>query len=120
MCGRRVGVRFVEGVDYTDSFDWFLFYAVDVLWRTDTHRFQNRRHDVNHMVKLRADPAGITDVTGPRNRQALSRAAEVGGDLFGPPERRIEGPRPGNRHVRMGLRPAPGVIELELVGDWVV
>src|SRR5262250_3150263 len=86
MCGRRVGVRFVEGVDHTDAFDWFLFDAVDVLWRTDTHRFQNRRHDVNHMVKLRADPAGIADVTRPRDRQALSRAAEVGGDLFGPPE----------------------------------
>ena len=43
------------------------------------------------------------------------RAAEVRGDLLGPFERRIKGPRPWHRHVRSGLRRAPDVVEFQLI-----
>ena len=47
----------------------------------------------------------------------MPRAAEVRSDLLGPLERRIECPRPRHRHVRVGRRRAPGVVELELIFD---
>ena len=54
------------------------------------------------------------DVAGPRNDHALPRAAEEGGHLLGPFERRFEGPRPRHRHVRGGQIRAPDIVELQL------
>ena len=65
----------------------------------------------------RANSAGVFDVARPRDGQALPRAAEVRRDLLGPLERRVECPRPRHRHVRVGRRRTPGVVELELLGD---
>lgn len=42
--------------------------------------------------------------------------AEVGGNLLGPLERRVERLGPGHRHVRVGLVAAPDVIPLHLLG----
>ena len=47
----------------------------------------------------------------------IARAAEVGGHLLGPHERRVAGHRPTRRHVREGLGPAPFVHVLQHVGD---
>ena len=43
----------------------------------------------------------------PVHDHAVARAAEVAGDLLGPLERRVARPRPADREVREGLRPAP-------------
>ena len=48
---------------------------------------------------------------------AVARAAEVGGHLLGPLERRVEGHRPGRRHVRKGLLAAPLVDQGDQVLD---
>ena len=65
---------------------------------------------------VRMPPASLIRL-GQRHHHALARAAEVRGDLLGPLERRIERPRPRHRHVRRGLRRAPDVVELHLLGD---
>ena len=64
-----------------------------------------------------ADPAHILDAGRPGDRETLPRATEVGGDLLGPLERRVEGPGPPDRHVRIGRGRAPVVVELELLFD---
>src|SRR6266545_3094839 len=47
----------------------------------------------------------------------LPGAAEVRRDLLGPLKRRVERPRPGDRHMRVGRRRAPRVVKFHLVGD---
>ena len=113
----RIRVRLVEGVGHAHAFDRLLLDAIDHLRRLDTGRFEDRRHDVDDVVELVANAASVLDVARPRDRHALARAAEVRRDLLGPLERRVECPRPRHRHVRIGRRRAPGVIELELLGD---
>lgn len=79
---------------------------------------EDGRHDIDHMVELVADAALVLDHLRPRDRHALLDAAHVRGDLLGPHERRVEGPRPGHGHVRISLIGAPRVVEvLELVLD---
>ena len=118
LAGRgRIGVRLVEGVRHAHAFDRLLLDAVDHLRRLDARGFEDRGHDVDDVVELVADAAGVLDAGRPRDRQALPRAAEVRRDLLGPLERRVERPRPRDRHVRVGRRRAPGVVELELLGD---
>ena len=84
----------------------------------DAADFEDGRHDVNDVMELVADAAEVLDVAGPGDAHALPRAAEVRGDLLGPAERRVEGPRPRHGHVVVGLVRAPGVVEvLQLVLD---
>ena len=47
-------------------------------------------------------PPCVLDHLGQEIAHALTDAAEVRGDLLGPGERRVEGPGPGHRHVRIG------------------
>src|SRR5437016_13946548 len=77
MLRRRLGIRGVERVSHAHAFNWLLRNAVDQLWRLDARGLKEGRHDVNHVMELRADSADITDVSRPRNGHALSRAAEV-------------------------------------------
>ena len=63
--GRCIGVRLVERVRHAHALDGLLRDPVDRLGRAKASRFQNRRHDIDHMVELRADTAGIIDVTWP-------------------------------------------------------
>jgi hypothetical protein len=65
-------------------------------------RFEDRGDDIDHVVELIADAAHIVDMAGSGYCEALSRAAEVRRDLFGPLERRVERPRPSDRHMRIG------------------
>ena len=86
--------------------------------RRDAGGFQDRRHDVDHVMELVADAALVLDHLGPGDAHALPHAAEVRGNLLGPGERRVEGPGPGHRHVVVGLVGAPDVVEvLELLLD---
>ena len=85
--------------------------------RLNAGGFENRRHDVDDVVELRADAAHILDVAGPRHDHALPGAAEEGGHLLGPFERRVEGPGPRHRHVRRGHVRAQDIVELQLRFD---
>ena len=55
-------------------------------------------------------PPGVFDVAGPGDAHALPRAAEMRRHLLGPFERRVEGPRPCHRHVRVGRVRAPAFV----------
>src|SRR5262245_63100557 len=57
-------------------------------------------------------------MSGPGDGQALSGAAEVRRDLLGPLERRVEGPGPRYRHMRLSLVRTPVVVILQLLCDW--
>ena len=59
--------------------------------------------------ELGAQPAGVLDPLRPGDHHAVARAAEVGGALLAPLERRVPGPRPGGRVVRRVRVGAPGV-----------
>ena len=61
--------------------------------------FEDRRHDVDDVVELRADAALVLDPLRPGDDQAVARAAEVRGDLLGPLERRVHRVRPADRVV---------------------
>ena len=111
----RVRIGLVEGVGHADAFDRLLLDAIDRLRRLDTGGFEDRRHDIDDVVKLVAHAARIVDVTGPRDRHALSCAAEVRRDLLGELERRVERPRPCHRHVRVTVRRSPGIVEFKLL-----
>ena len=63
--GRGVGVGLVEGVSHAHAFDRFLGDAVDHHRRLDARGFEDGRHDVDHVMELRADAAGVLDVVGP-------------------------------------------------------
>ena len=72
----------------------------------------------------RSPPASL--ISGrPVHHQRVAGAAEVRADLLAPLERRVAGPRPGRRVVRVHDRAAPGVdaavalgeLELHLVGQ---
>src|SRR5262252_5236263 len=80
----RRGVFFGQGVGHADALDWFLWHTVDLTWFRDTSGFENSRRNVDDMVKLRTQPARVTDAFRPGHNQTVSRAAEVRGDLFHP------------------------------------
>ena len=84
--------------------------AVDRRRSLNACGFENGRHDVDDVVELGADATDVLDVAGPRYGHALACAAEMRCDLLGPFERRVERPRPGHRHMRVGLVGAPGFI----------
>ena len=107
----------VEGVSHAHAFDRLLRDAIDHLRCQDARRFEDGRHDVDHMVELRADAADVVDVAGPGDGHALPGAAEVRRDLLGPFERRVEGPRPRHRHMRLGLVRTPDVVIFQLICD---
>jgi hypothetical protein len=73
----RVRVFRVEGIHHADTLDRFLRDTVYDVRRPDAGRFQDRRHDVNHVVKLIADAALVLDPLRPRDRHPLPHAAEV-------------------------------------------
>ena len=80
-------------------------------------RLEDRRHDVDHVVELVADAARVLDARGPGHGHAVARAAEMRGHLLGPLIRRVPGPGPAHRVVRVGLVGAPGVVELHVLFD---
>ena len=113
--GGRVGVGLVPRVDHAHAFDRPLRDAVDRFGRGDAGRFQDRRHDVDHVVELVANAADVLDVAGPRHAHTLRGSAEMRRDLLHPFERRVERPRPAGRKVREGFVRSPEVIPEELI-----
>ena len=76
-----------------------LLDAVDSTRGVDSGGFEKSREDVDHVMELLAQSAGIVHSTGPLHRDTVSGAAEVRCHLFHPLERRVEGPGPGQIEV---------------------
>ncbi len=114
---RCLGVFRVKRVGEARAFDRRLLDAVYRFGRRDAGDFKNGGHHVNDMHELLAETAFVLDVTGPGYRHVLADAAELGGILLEPGERRIEGPGPARRHVVVSLLGAPDVIPFHLICD---
>ena len=108
-------VRVLEGVEEARALHRLLRGPVHDLGLGDAGRFEDRRPDVDRVRELGAQPAGVLDPLRPGDDHAVARAAEVGGALLAPLERRVAGPRPGGRVVRRGRVGAPGVEPAVLV-----
>src|SRR5262245_65886754 len=80
----RGGLRVVEGVDHADAFDRLLWEAVKQHRGLDARGFEDRRDNVNDVVKLRAQLARGFDALRPTDCQAVSRPPEVRRRLLGP------------------------------------
>ena len=89
-----VSIRLVEGVGHAQALNGLLRNAVDRGRRLNPCGFKDCRHNIDDVMKLRANAANIVDVAGPRNGHPLPCAAEVRCNLLGPFERRIKCPRP--------------------------
>ncbi len=61
----RVGIRLVECIGHAHAFDGLLRDAIDRGRSLDACGFEDRRHDVDHMMELGADATGVRDVAGP-------------------------------------------------------
>ena len=83
----------------------------------DACGFEDGGNDVDDVVELVADAAGILDAVRPRNCDALARAAKMRRNLLGPFEGRVHGPGPAHGHVRISLVRTPDVVEFHLVRD---
>ncbi|CAH0300022.1 hypothetical protein ROS9278_04518 [Roseomonas sp. CECT 9278] len=108
--GRRIGRGRGEGIGHRGAGHRALRDAVDRLRRLQARRFQDGRHDVDHVVELGSRAAALGDAARPGHRHPVAGAAEVGGHLLGPAIRRAEGPGPAHRHVVVGLVGAPGIV----------
>ena len=65
VLGGRVGVGLVPRVHHAYAFDGSLLDAVDRVGRGNAGHFQDRRHNIDDVVKLIPDAAHVLDVTGP-------------------------------------------------------
>ena len=98
-----------EGVGQTGALHQELVDALDRCWLGDPGEFQDRGPDVDDVGELGAKAARVGEMAGPVHHHRVACAAEVGGDLLAPLERRVPGPRPRGRAVRRRGRAAPGV-----------
>ena len=117
VSGRGVGVRLVERIGHAHAFDGLLSDPVHHFRGWNAGDIEDRGHDIDQMVELGANAAGVFDPLWPSDDHTLPRAAEMGGDLFGPLERRIERPGPRHRHMWGGHRRAPDIVVLQLFGN---
>ena len=104
---RRVGAGLVPGVDHAHAVIGTLGDAVDHRRLRDADRIEDRRDDVDDVVELVADAAGVLDALRPAHHHAGARAAEVRGDLLDPAIGRIHREGPRHREVGVGLVGAP-------------
>jgi len=58
-------------------FDGALLDAIDRIGRGNAGRFEDGRHDVDHVGKLAAHAPEIGNMARPRNHHALRRSAEM-------------------------------------------
>ena len=66
----RRGVRIIECVSHADAFERLLPRAVEHVGGLNARRFQNRRHDVDDVVELRANLPLRLDPFGPTKSPA--------------------------------------------------
>src|SRR6185312_2685084 len=104
----RARVLAIEGIGDADPLDRLLGDPVYHRRLGDPDDFENRRNDVDHVMKLATDGADIRDPGGPTDDHPVAGAAEVRRDLLYPLERSIPGPGPTRRVMRAG----PGQAEL--------
>src|SRR5499427_1490487 len=83
-----------EGVGHADSLDRPLADPVHHARFGDAGHVEDRRGDVDDMMKLRAHSAFILDALRPGHDQSIAGAAEVRGNLLHPLEGRGSGPAP--------------------------
>src|SRR5215510_6089488 len=100
MPARLAGVLTTESVGQTHTLDWLLRHAVRHCWLGDAHHLKDRRQNINRVMELGTDLAGVFNALRPGDNHAIARASEVRGDLLGPLERRITSPSPAYRVVR--------------------
>src|SRR5208283_4334554 len=112
MRGGSIGIGFLESVHHADALDGLLLNAVHVLGLLNVCGLKDRRDDVDHVVELVANSAGIINVPRPGNRHALTNATEVRGNLLSPREWSVKRPSPGYRHVVVSFVRTPDVIEI--------
>src|SRR5262245_36322236 len=95
-----VGVLTTESIGQTHALDWLLGHAVRHGWFGDAHDLKDRRQNIDGVMELGTDLAGVFNALGPGDDHAIARAAEMRGDLLGPLERRIASPSPAYRIMR--------------------
>ena len=118
MCARRfLGVLLVEGVGEAGALDRRLLDAVHRFRGGDAGHFEDGGNDVDDVHELLAQAALVLDAAGPGDGHVLADAAELGGILLEPGERRVKGPGPAGGHVVVGLLGAPDVIPFHLGVD---
>src|SRR5262249_37688718 len=88
------GVLTTESVGQTHTLDWLLRHAVRHCWLGDAHHLEDRRQNINRVMELGTDLAGVFNALRPGDDHAIAGAAEVRGDLLGPLEWRITSPSP--------------------------
>ena len=103
---RAQSIGVAEAVAHGDALDRLLLDAVDVGRLSDPGRLVDSRHKVDDVVELGAQLAARSQVRRPRDREAVTGAAEVRCDLLHPLERRVERPRPGGIEVVLATRGA--------------
>ena len=104
---RRVGVGLVPGIDHADPVPRALADAVHHRRLRDADRIEDRRYDVDDVMELVADAAGVLDALGPGHHHAGARAAEVRRDLLDPAIGGVHRKRPGHGEVGVGDIGAP-------------
>ena len=60
-----IGVGFIESVSEADAFNRILLHAVYHLRLHNATSLQNGRNDIDHVVELVANTAGVVDVARP-------------------------------------------------------
>ena len=98
----------VECVQEAGALHRPLLHAVDDRGLRDPGRFQDGRADVDAVRELAAPTAPVLDAARPGDDHAVTRAAQVAGDLLAPREGAVACPGPGRRVVRRGGIGAPG------------
>src|SRR4051812_24030170 len=76
------GIRVIEAIHHTDTFEGLLLDAVDFSWLRNVGGFQNGWNDVDDVVELRANATFILDPGWPGNDDGVACSAEVRCDLF--------------------------------------
>jgi hypothetical protein len=77
-------VRMIEAIDHADAFERQLFHAVDHVRKLHAGQFIERGRDIGDVMELRAQSAGVLDVSRPGDDQRIARAAQVGSHLLAP------------------------------------
>ncbi len=115
--GWRVGILLVQRVHHAHAFNRALLDAFDRVGSRDACRFEDRRYDVDDVMKLAADTTDVRDVAGPGHGHAIGSAAAMRRNLLHPLERSIHRPRPAGRIMRKGPIRSPEVVPEKLVLD---
>ena len=105
------GIRIVKAIDHAGPLDGYLRHAINHRWLRNAGCLEDCRHHIDNMGELLPNfPFGV-DAIGPMDHGPVSGAAKVTGDLLCKGERRVECDRPANRHMCVGIGPAP-IIEV--------